>query len=109
MTAPKRYAIEEFLGTTNYTGASFSPDNCTLLVSSDASGIYNAYAIRISDGTVTQLTHSTSDSIFAMVKDRPRGPSLTFPTMSAFYTGAIAAVTNSAICMSSIPTVQSPT
>jgi Tol biopolymer transport system component len=63
---PKRYAIEEFLGTTNYTGASFSPDNCTLLVSSDASGIYNAYAIRISDGTVTQLTHSTTDAIFAI-------------------------------------------
>ena len=66
MTAPKRYAIEEFLGTTNYAGASFSPDNRTLLVSSDASGIYNAYAIRISDSSVTQLTHSTTDSIFAI-------------------------------------------
>ncbi|MEO1144106.1 MAG: alpha/beta fold hydrolase [Cyanobacteria bacterium J06638_22] len=66
MTAPKRYAIEEFLGTINYAGASFSPDNSTLLVSSDASGIYNAYAICISDGTVTQLTHSTTDSIFAI-------------------------------------------
>ncbi|MEM6432884.1 MAG: alpha/beta fold hydrolase [Cyanobacteria bacterium P01_D01_bin.115] len=66
MTAPKRYAIEEFLGTTNYTGASFEPDNRTLLVSSDASGIYNAYAIRISDGSVTQLTHSTTDSIFVI-------------------------------------------
>ena len=42
MTAPKRYSIEEFLGTTNYAGASFSSDNRTLLVSSDASGIYNA-------------------------------------------------------------------
>jgi hypothetical protein len=31
MTAPKRYAIEEFLGTTNYAGASFSSDNRTLL------------------------------------------------------------------------------
>ena len=66
MTAPKRYSIEEFLGTTNYAGASFSPDNRTLLVSSDASGIYNAYAIRISDGTITQLTHSTTDSFFAI-------------------------------------------
>ncbi len=66
MPAPKRYAIEEFLGTTNYAGASFSPDNRTLLVSSDASGIYNAYAICISDGTITQLTHSTTDSIFAI-------------------------------------------
>ena len=66
MIAPQRYAIEEFLGTTNYAGASFSPDNRTLLVSSDASGIYNAYAIRISDDSVTQLTHSTTDSIFAI-------------------------------------------
>ncbi|NER80667.1 MAG: S9 family peptidase [Leptolyngbya sp. SIO1D8] len=66
MPAPKRYAIEEFLGTTNYAGASFSRDNRTLLVSSDASGIYNAYAIRISDGSVTQLTYSTTDSIFAI-------------------------------------------
>ena len=64
MTALKRYAIEEFLGTTNYAGSSFSPDNNSLLVSSDASGIYNAYAIRLSDGTITQLTHSTTDSIF---------------------------------------------
>jgi dipeptidyl aminopeptidase/acylaminoacyl peptidase len=66
MTAPKRYAIEEFLGTINYAGASFSPDNSSLLVSSDASGIYNAYVIRIRDGAITQLTHSTTDSIFAV-------------------------------------------
>jgi dipeptidyl aminopeptidase/acylaminoacyl peptidase len=66
MTAPKRYSIEEFLDTTNYAGASFSPANSTLLVSSDASGIYNAYAISIGNGTTTQLTHSTTDSIFAI-------------------------------------------
>lgn len=66
MTEPKRYAIEEFLGTTNYAGASFSPDNSNLLVSSDASGIYNAYAIRISDGSLSQLTHSTTDAIFTI-------------------------------------------
>jgi Tol biopolymer transport system component len=54
------------LGTINYAGASFSPDNNTLLVSSDASGIYNVYTIRISDGTITPLTHSTTDSIFAI-------------------------------------------
>lgn len=66
MDTPKTYSIEEFLDTINYTGASFSPDRRTLLISSDASGIYNAYSIRISDGTLTPLTHSTTDSIFAL-------------------------------------------
>ena len=39
------YTIEDFLGTTNFRGASFSPDNRKLLVSSDMSGVYNAYAV----------------------------------------------------------------
>ncbi|MDA0866769.1 MAG: alpha/beta fold hydrolase, partial [Cyanobacteria bacterium] len=66
MIAPRTYTIEEFLNTTHYTGASFSPDQAALLVSSDASGIYNAYRIRISDGTIAPLTHSTTDSIYAI-------------------------------------------
>ena len=66
MASPRTYSIEEFLGTTNYGGSSFSPDNRKVLVSSDASGIYNAYAIQISDRTPEQLTHSTTDSIFVV-------------------------------------------
>ncbi|MGP1384075.1 MAG: hypothetical protein ACTS2F_10985 [Thainema sp.] len=66
MNAPKTYTIEEFLGTTNYLGASFSPDQRNLLVSSDRSGIYNAYRLRIRDGSTIQLTHSSTDSIFAI-------------------------------------------
>ena len=66
MISPKIYTIEEFLGTTNYRGASFSPDNRNLLVSSDASGIYNAYALHIGDRTFEQLTHSTADSVFVI-------------------------------------------
>jgi dipeptidyl aminopeptidase/acylaminoacyl peptidase len=66
MSIPKTYTIEEFLNTTNYAGAAFSPDQTALLVSSDASGIYNAYHIRISDGTITPLTHSTTDAIYAI-------------------------------------------
>ena len=54
MASPRTYSIEEFLGTTNYGGSSFSPDNRKVLVSSDASGIYNAYAINISDRTLEQ-------------------------------------------------------
>ena len=66
MASPRTYSIEEFLGTTNYGGSSFSPDNRKVLVSSDVSGIYNAYAIQISDRTLEQLTHSTTDSIFVI-------------------------------------------
>ncbi|MEM9218314.1 MAG: alpha/beta fold hydrolase [Cyanobacteria bacterium P01_F01_bin.150] len=74
MTSPNVYSIDEFLGTTNYRGASFSPDNRKVLVSSDASGIYNAYAIHVAndsaDGpakpTLEQLTHSTTDSILVI-------------------------------------------
>ncbi|MBV7334407.1 S9 family peptidase [Chloroflexi bacterium TSY] len=62
----KQYTIDEFLGTTNYGGASFSPDNSKILVSCDASGIYNAYAIPTGGGEPQQLTHSTEHSIFAI-------------------------------------------
>lgn len=66
MISPKLYTIEEFLGTTNYSGASFSSDNRKLLVSSDASGIYNAYTLHVGNRTLEQLTHSTADSIFVI-------------------------------------------
>ncbi len=52
------YTIEEFLGTTNVFGASFSPDHSKLLVSSDASGVFNAYAVDVESGEMTALTES---------------------------------------------------
>jgi len=61
-----RYSIEAFLGTTGYRGASFSPDNSKLLVSSDATGIFNAFEIPVAGGEPVQLTDSTTDSIFAV-------------------------------------------
>ena len=61
----KQYPIEDFLDTTNYRGASFSPDKAKILLTNDASGIYNAYAISLTDGTTQQLTSSTVESIFA--------------------------------------------
>ncbi len=62
----KQYTIEEFLETTNYRGASFSPDNDKILVSNDATGIYNAYALPVDGGAPIQLTRSESDYVFAM-------------------------------------------
>ncbi len=57
------YTIEQFLKTTNYRGASFSPDNSKLLVSSDATGVFNAYAIPVAGGEPVALTESTTDTI----------------------------------------------
>ena len=61
-----QYSIEDFLGNVNYSGASFSPDNTKLLVSSDQSGIYNAYAFPAGGGEPVQLTTSTDDYVIAM-------------------------------------------
>ncbi len=60
------YTIEDFLGNVNYSGASFSPDKSKLLVSSDETGIYNAYAFPVDGGEPVQLTQSTDDYVFAM-------------------------------------------
>ncbi len=57
------YSIEEFLETTNYFGGTFSPDMSKILVSSDHSGIYNAYAFPVVGGDPTALTQSETDSI----------------------------------------------
>ncbi len=61
-----QYSIQEFLGTTDYRGGSFSPDNQSILVSSNRTGIYNAYAIPVEGGEPVQLTNSTEESILAL-------------------------------------------
>ena len=58
-----RYTVQQFLQTVNFRGASFAPDNSKLLVGSDESGVFNAYAIEVNGGGVTQLTNSTKESI----------------------------------------------
>ena len=62
----KQYPIEEFLRTTNYSGASFSPDNSKILVSGDQTGILNAYALPVDGGPPQSLTRSSKESIFAL-------------------------------------------
>jgi dipeptidyl aminopeptidase/acylaminoacyl peptidase len=61
----RQYTAQDFLTTVTYRGASFSADGSNLLVSSDASGIINAYAVDVDGGEPGQLTHSTTDSILA--------------------------------------------
>lgn len=59
-----QYTIQDFLQTTNFTGASFSPDNSKILASSNKTGIFNAYSISVESGEAIQLTNSTENSIF---------------------------------------------
>lgn len=61
-----RYSAKDFLSTVHYYGASFSPDNSKILVSSDKSGIFNAYAIPVAGGAPVQLTKSEKNSIFGV-------------------------------------------
>ena len=70
-----QYSIEEFLDSTSYVGGSFSPDNSKVLVRSNETGIFNAYALPVGGGEPVPLTDSTTDSIF---------PSTYFPTDERF-------------------------
>lgn len=60
------YSIEDFMNSTAYSGASFSPDNSKILVSNNSSGIYNVYAVNADGSGETQLTDSTSDATLAV-------------------------------------------
>ena len=62
---PRQYTIEEFLVTTSYRGSAFSPAGDKLLVSSDETGVFNAFAIPVDGGEPVQLTRSTDDAVFA--------------------------------------------
>ena len=62
----QQYSIEQFMDNTNVRGGSFSHDGTQLLVSSDQSGIFNAYAIDLSEGKMGALTSSDSSSVFAL-------------------------------------------
>jgi dipeptidyl aminopeptidase/acylaminoacyl peptidase len=60
--AHPRYDAATFYATTAYQGASFSHDGKSLLVTSDESGIFNAYAVDLASGKWRALTNSTSDA-----------------------------------------------
>jgi dipeptidyl aminopeptidase/acylaminoacyl peptidase len=61
-----RYDARTFFETTAYTGASFSADESRLLLSSDASGVFNTYSQPIAGGPMEQLTHSKKNAIFGV-------------------------------------------
>jgi dipeptidyl aminopeptidase/acylaminoacyl peptidase len=58
-----RYTIEQLLGTTLYDGSSFSPDGSKILVSSNQTGVINAFAIPVAGGKPVQLTDSKVSAV----------------------------------------------
>jgi dipeptidyl aminopeptidase/acylaminoacyl peptidase len=62
---PQEYTVEDFYKNTRFFGASWAPDRQKLLVSSNLSGIWNAYSFPVGGGDPQPLTQSTGNSIFA--------------------------------------------
>jgi dipeptidyl aminopeptidase/acylaminoacyl peptidase len=60
----KQYTIDQFYKSTSVGGGAFSSDENKLLISSNESGIYNAYEIDIASGQKKALTTSTKESVF---------------------------------------------
>src|SRR5688500_12971823 len=63
---PKQYSVEELYRNTEYFGASFSPSGDRILVSSNRSGIFNAYVVPTAGGEPQPFTSSTGDAIYAV-------------------------------------------
>lgn len=60
-----QYDAATFFETTSIFGGSFSHDGQRLLVSSDESGVFNAYAVDLDSGLREQLTFSETDATYA--------------------------------------------
>lgn len=63
---PASYTIEQMMDNENVGGGSFAPDNSSLLISSNRSGIYNMYTVPARGGALTPVTASDSASVFAI-------------------------------------------
>lgn len=62
----QQYRIEQFMNTVKLSGGDVSPDERTLLFSSNASGAFNLYSMPIAGGPVKQLTNTTASSFHAV-------------------------------------------
>jgi dipeptidyl aminopeptidase/acylaminoacyl peptidase len=60
------YTIEQFMATTAIFGASFSPDERSILVNTDQTGVFNLYEVPVAGGPMQQVTNSTDDAIFTV-------------------------------------------
>jgi len=64
--AIKQYSVADFYKNVDFFGASWSRDKQRILVSSNLSGIWNAYAVPTAGGAPVPLTKSTTNSAFAI-------------------------------------------
>jgi dipeptidyl aminopeptidase/acylaminoacyl peptidase len=67
----KRYSAEEFFQTTSFssashTGFAYAPDNTSLMINSDETGVFNAYSVDIATKQRTQLTRSSTNANFGL-------------------------------------------
>ncbi|HET9452168.1 MAG TPA: S9 family peptidase, partial [Aggregicoccus sp.] len=62
----RQYSIEQFMATTRVMGASFSPDEKQVLLTSNESGVFNVYAVPAAGGKTRPLTRSKTDSTYAV-------------------------------------------
>tara|TARA_R110000850_G_scaffold277142_1_gene423506 strand:+ start:15550 stop:17484 length:1935 start_codon:yes stop_codon:yes gene_type:complete len=60
------YTIAQFMDNEAVYGSGFSPDNETVLVTSNRSGIYNMYTMPATGGEMTALTASDSSSVYSI-------------------------------------------
>ena len=66
-----KYSAEDFFETTSFilvgsTAHAFAPDGQALLISSDATGVFNAYALPLDGSDAEQLTMSDDNAVFAI-------------------------------------------
>ena len=66
MISGNEHATEQFYANKGIGGGSFSPDESKLLVHSNETGIFNLYEINLADQSMTAITKSTTESIFAV-------------------------------------------
>src|SRR4051812_26125392 len=62
-TKPKVYTIAQFMDIVQINGGSFSPDDSKILISSKATGIFNAVEVDVKTGEQKALTNSTDNAI----------------------------------------------
>ncbi|MGB5335895.1 MAG: alpha/beta fold hydrolase [Woeseiaceae bacterium] len=65
------YSAAQFFETTSYSlvpggGKAFSHDGKSILMNSDKSGVFNAYALPVAGGEPVQLTSSTDNAVFGV-------------------------------------------